>query len=347
MIFGRSGRSRTLGVDVGSTHVKVVEVDHSRGTPRLRRAGVRRLADGSGGPAGFAARAAAALRRLVGEGGVSRGRVVCGVGGRDVIVKAVRMGRETEGEGRDAIRREASRHVPFDLEAVELDFHVVDRGGGDSRMTVLVAAARREAVAERLGLLEAAGLEPRVVDAEPIAIHNCLEFNHPEAMVGVVGLAAIGHGHTALNVSHDGTPVLARGVAFGTGDLGRALVDDHGLSPRAAESVLRGREERLPGPLLRTIRRRAGKLAAAVERTSAFLEERAPGTRVGALYLCGGGARVPRLGEVLADRLGVEVHGANPLQALEPEPGALDAVDVDASLPLLVPAVGMALRRTG
>lgn len=352
MIFRRRA-TRTLAVDVGTSHVKIAEVDHSREAPRLRKLGLRGLVNGGrpvgGGVAatGGASEPVAALRKLLGGAGPARRRVVCCVGGRDVIVKAVRMERMSEDESARAIRWEAARHVPFDLDAVELDFHVVDPDGRGSRMTVLLAAARRPVVEERVRLLEEAGLEPSVVDAEPLALHNCLEHNHPEAMQGVVGLAAVGHGHTAFNVSYDGTPVLARSVPFGTAALRRELIERRGIGPERAEAFLRGREERPPRPALRTIRRRAGMLAEAVERTSAFLEERSPGLRLGMLYLCGGGARLLRLQELLADRLGVEVRTANPLQVLGAEPGALDGVDAEATLPLFAGAVGMALRRSG
>lgn len=351
MIFRRRAR-RTLAVDVGTSHVKVAEVDHSGEEPRLLRLGLRALApeptaDGEarGGDGDRTAAAATAVRSLLASFGVARRQVVCAVGGRDVIVKAVRMDRMSAEESEDAIRWEAGRHVPHDLDDVELDVHVVDPGREGPRMTVVLAAARRRVVRERIRLLEAAGLEPTVVDVEPLALHNCLRHNHPESAEGVVGLAAIGHRHTSFHVSYDGTPILVREVPFGTGRLRRALRDGHGLSPEGAEAVLRGREMGAAEAALRDLGRRAERLAYAVQRTSDFLDGRRPGTRVGRLYVCGGGARLPRLRRLLADRLGVEAIPANPLQLLPSAPGALDGVDAEGSLPLFGAAVGMAIRR--
>ena len=344
-MLGLGRRRRTVGVDVGSARLKVAVVDHSRGSPRLQKAGVCSLDDAGGRTAGRG-RVTRAIRSLFEAEGLPRRGVVCGVGGRDVIVKLVRMDRAWEGRGREAIRRRASREVPLDSATVETDVLLVDGDGDSPRMTVLLVAARREVVAARIGLLQAAGLEPGVVDAEALALHNCLEFNHPEAMDGVVGLVCVGHRRTTLNVAEDGTPVLVRDLSFGTGDLRRTLCEEHGMSDGLAEDVLRGRIRPLSRPVARTVRRRARRLAEAVERTSAFLRERASVSGVGSLYLCGGGARLPHLQEVLADRLGVEIFTANPLQALETVPGALDVVEPEEALPLLVPAVGMGLRRS-
>lgn len=338
---------RTVGVDVGSARLKVAVVDHSRGAPRLEKVGVLPVGPEPGRPgnARRQRRAAGAIRSLFEEERLPRRGLVCAVGGRDVIVKLLRLDRGLEGR-RGELRREAARHVPFDAGAVETDVHVVDRGADSERMTVLLVAAKRAVVRRRLRTLEVAGLEPRVVDAEALALHNCLEFNHPEAMEGVVALACIGSERTALNVVEDGTPVLARDVGFGTRDLRRALAVEHGMGERLAEEVVRGAVRPLSVPVAGTIRRRVAELARAVDRASSFLQDRVSASGVGALYLCGGGIRIPRLRAVLADRLGVEILTANPLQLLEPAPGALDSVDVDEALPLLAPAVGMGLRTT-
>lgn len=340
-------RRRTVGVDVGSARLKVAVLDHSRGVPRLEKAGVLSVDRGrpSKGGARRRARAAGAIRSLFEDERLPRRDLVCGVGGRDVIVKLLRMDRELE-ERRGALRRGAARHVPFDAGAVETDVQVMDPGGDSPRMSVLLVAAKRGVVRRRLGTLRAAGLEARVVDVEALALHNCLEFNHPEAMEGVVALACIGSHRTAINVLEDGIPLLARCVAFGTRGVRQSLVVEHGMGDGLAEEVVRGRVRPLSVPVAETIRLRVRELARAVGRSSSFLRARAASLEIGALYLCGGGSRIPRLAAVLADRLGVEIVTANPLQRLEAAPGALDRVDVDEALPLLAPAVGMGLRTT-
>lgn len=358
--FGRA--RKTVGVDVGSSCLKLAVVDHSRGTPRLDAVRVRPLdqgrrsresargsppgGDASGSPADHDG-VVGAVRAVFESGGIPRRGVVCGVGGRDVIVKLVRVDRAWEAEGEEAVRRQAVRQVQLDPGAVETDVHLVDPGGESPRLSVLLAAARREVVEARVGLLEAAGLDTAVVDVEPLAMHNCLEYNHPEAMRGVVGLACVGHERTAINVVADGTPVLVRHVSFGVGALRRALTSEHGMSAPEARDALRaggGTPDRAVGE---TVRRRVRRLARALERTSEFLEDRTAGPGLGVLWVCGGGAGLPGLRDGLAERLGIEVLGANPIQRLDHAPGALDALPVERSLPLLVPAVGMGLRRSG
>lgn len=359
------GRGRkTVGVDVGSACLKLAVVDHSRGSPRLEQVRVRPLGregvspavDGSpaavgGGASGGTAAGrdgvSGAIRALFESEGLPGRDVVCGVGGGDVIVKTVSVDRAWEAEGPEAVRRQVLRQTQLDPRSVVTDVHLLDPGGESPRLSVLLAAARRKVVEARVELLEEAGLDPSVVDVEPLAVHNCLEYNHPEAMTGVAGVACVGHERTAISVMDDGTPMLVRHVSFGTRALRRTVAAEHGMSARESRDALRA-DQGAPDPAVgKTLRRRALELARALERTSEFLEERTAGPGPGVLWLCGGGAVLPHLREALAERLGIEVRGANPIQRLDHVPGALDASRVEGALPLLVPAVGMALRRSG
>lgn len=349
MIFGFGRNGRTVGLDVGSSFLKVAVVDHSRDYPQVEKVGLRPLAADAivEGDVRDRSVVAETIDSLFEEEGISQRRVVSSVGGRDVIVKLVQMDRMPEEDARDVIRWEAAQHVPFDIDEVELDFEIVDPEGEGLEMTVLLVAVKRDLVRDRIALLETAGLEPEVVDAEPFALHNALEFNHPDAMQGVVGVACVGHDRTALNVIEDGTPVLTRNLAFGTSDLRDAVTAEHDLGGQDPEGLLQGRADLIPDPIRETIRSRLQKLVRGIERASVFLETQERGTALGALYLCGGGARVPGIADLLADRVGVETTIANPVQALDPKPGAFDYVEIDQVYPLLMPAVGMALRSPG
>jgi type IV pilus assembly protein PilM len=64
-----------------------------------------------------------------------------------------------------------------------------------------------------------------------------------------------------------------------------------------------------------------------------------------AVYVCGGGARIPGLTDALGARLRLTVEQANPLSALTIRDGALDSLVTDEVAPLLMLPVGLALRQ--
>src|SRR5690606_10011343 len=93
---------------------------------------------------------------------------------------------------------------------------------------------------------------------------------------------------------------------------------------------------------------RAEELAMGIERALAFMAmDGMAGSGVGTLYLSGGGARLPRLADVISDRLRCRVEVANPLQRLRVHPDAGSQVPGDALAPMLMLPIGLALRTAG
>ncbi len=77
-------------------------------------------------------------------------------------------------------------------------------------MEVLLVAAKRELVDNKVALIDDAGLEATVIDVDAFALHNAFEHNYPGAMQGIIALVNIGHETTNVNILEDGVPILPR-----------------------------------------------------------------------------------------------------------------------------------------
>jgi type IV pilus assembly protein PilM len=232
------------------------------------------------------------------------------------------------------------------MESVELDFQILDPDSDGLEMSVLLVAAKRELVENKLRLLTDAGLNPAIVDVDAFALHNAFEVNYPDAMQGVVGLVNIGHEVTNINLLDDGVPILTRDITVGTRRFREDLQRERGLGAEEAEELLKG-FDRSPH-LDAVIESRGDEIATGIERASAFLASSSrPGAQLRAVYTCGGGARIPGLNEALAARLRMTVEQANPLANLKVRDGALDSLVVDEVAPLLMLPIGLALRTVG
>jgi type IV pilus assembly protein PilM len=265
------------------------------------------------------------------------------VGGRDVIIKKIQMDRMTEAEARSVIRWEAEQHVPFDMENVELDFQVLDPEGEGLQMTVLLVAAKRELVENKVSLLAEAGLTPSIIDVDAFAIHNAFEVNYPDEMRGVVGLVNIGHEMTNINILEDGIPVLTRDLPIGTRRFREDMQRERGISADEADQLLQGHERNeLLDPFLES---RGEELAVGIERAAAFLQSASrSATGISRLWLTGGGGRIPGLAKVLGDRLRLPVELANPLARVRVAEGVFATMNPDEISPLLMLPIGLALR---
>ncbi|HEX9705142.1 MAG TPA: type IV pilus assembly protein PilM [Gemmatimonadales bacterium] len=346
-LFGLFGSKKSsVGLDVGSGIIKLVVVDHAGSEPQVVKVATTEVAadaivEGEVMDPGLVAEA---IRGLFSAAGVRQKRVVTAVGGRDVIVKKIQMDRMKEGDAREVIRWEAEQHVPFDMANVELDFQILDPDAEGLQMNVLLVAAKRELVDSRVALLGEAGLSPAVIDVDAFAIHNAFEINHPDAMQGVVGLVNIGHEVTNVNILEDGIPTLTRDLSVGTRRFREDLQREKGLSAEDSEQVIQGQQQ--SGDLQGYVEAHGEEVAVGVERAAAFLAtaSRSAGG-LARVYTSGGGARIPGLNEVLANRLRVPVEVANPLGGLRVKDSVFETVEVDSIAPLLMLSVGLALRR--
>ncbi|KPK06862.1 MAG: hypothetical protein AMS20_03895 [Gemmatimonas sp. SG8_28] len=345
-LFGLGRSKTTVAIDVGSGLMKLVAIDHSRGEPEIARVAVAPVIGSAivEGEIMDPDIVADTIQGLFRSAGISNKRVVVAVGGRDVIVKKIQVDRMKESEAFDVVRWEAQQHVPFDIEAVELDFQILDPEESGMQMDVLLVAAKRDLVEEKTQLLAQAGLEPAVVDVDAFALHNAFEVNYPDAMRGGVALLNIGHEVTNVNILLDGVPLLTRDLAVGTRKFREDLQRERGMSAEEADGLLRGYE--LTSDLQPFLENRGEEIAVGLERASAFLQT-ATGDIAGVerVYCCGGGARVPGLIDTLAQRLRMPVQAATALQRLQAKDGVFDSLNADEVGPLLMLATGLALRK--
>lgn len=343
-LFGRG--TTTVGLDIGSGLIKLVQISHRGSEPELTKVAYTSVVNDAivEGEVMDPAVVADAIRELMASSGIKTKQVVTAVGGRDVIIKKILMDRMQEAEARTVIRWEAEQYVPFDMENVELDFQILDPEGDGLQMTVLLVAAKRELVDSKVALLNDVGLDPIVIDVDAFALHNAFELNYPDAQKGVVGLVNIGHETTNVNILEDGVPVLTRDIPAGTRRFREDMQRERGLSAEEADRLLQGSESNeILDAFLKT---RGEELAVGIERAAAFLQSASRSAQgISRLFTTGGGARIPGLNRILADRLRLPVQQANPLERLRYDASVFEGYDIDQVAPLLMLPIGLALRK--
>lgn len=335
-------RKRTsVGLDIGSRFVKLVLLDHGGDSPEIGEVAVCPTPRGAivDGEIVDRETVAETVRRLLRETSVKPREVVVALGGHDVFIKRVDMPRLKAGEAHRAIRREARRHVPFDLDGVLLDFQILHPPDPDAPMEVLLAAAKRARVEDRVALLAEAGVRAAVMDVEAFALHNAFAHNHPEALDGVAALVNVGHDVTNLNVIEGGIPVLTKDLPLGSRKVAESLQREFGLSAGEADRVLQGRQ-----PMDGVQRVVADGVAMGIRRASAYLGGRRKGAGIGRIFLSGGGACMPGMAEVLAHRVRIETRLVNPFARVPLRADVRERWVVARAAPMLFLPIGLALR---
>ena len=343
-LFGLGGSKSTVALDIGSGLMKLAAVDHSKDEPVLTKVAVTpvladAIVEGEIMDPGIVADT---IEGLVKTAGLKVKRVAVAVGGRDVIIKKIQVDRMNEVDAYEVVRWEAQQHVPFDIEAVELDFQILDPDGEGLQMDVLLVAAKRDLVEDKVQLLSQSRLQLALVDVDSFALHNAFEVNYPEAMEGVVALLNIGHEITNVNIVNQGIPLLTRDLNIGTRKFREDLQRERGMTAEDADALLRGYE--MTDDLEPFVRSRGEEIAVGLERAAAFLETTVEGGSLERIYVCGGGSRIPGLMDVIGQRVSMPIELASAFQRLQVGPNVFDTINADEVGPLMMLATGLALR---
>jgi type IV pilus assembly protein PilM len=345
-----------VGLDVGSDRLKVVELIRSGRTYRLSRMATHpspASAFRDGVPAS-PEEVGGQIRALFDKAGVRADRVVVGAGGQNVTVREVRVPPMTAQELTAAVRYEAERYLPYNVQDVHMDYQVMGESTEDGRrmLDVIVVATRRDVVQRIVETVEAARLEPAIMDVESFALFRSLMVDGAEARTVV--FIDLGAEASDIVISEGKRLRLTRNIPIGGNTLIHALQETLSVDNAAAKAMLEERAEILDENVIPddltvqrihdTIAPQIGDLVTEIRRSLDYYQTRARAAVVSQVTLTGGLARLKNIGRVLAAELGVPVEVGNPFAGLEVAPAAF-APEVLASMgPVMAVAVGLALR---
>lgn len=187
-----------IGLDIGSIAITAVQLEACRGGTRvcaIAREPLPTLRDGTA-PRGEAI--IAAIRRVLDEHPFTTRRVAAALPASAVQLRAARLPRDRR-NARALVRQAIRRLVPIDPDDAVCDAHVDDgaSGAADDAIEVLVAAAPRSAVDDRVRLIADAGAEPAVIDLDVFALHNACEANY-DRTPGLTVLLDLGAGRVRV-----------------------------------------------------------------------------------------------------------------------------------------------------
>lgn len=277
--------------------------------------------------------------------GLRRARVAAAVSGTAVIVKRLTMPPMSAQELADTMPLEAEQYIPFPLADVQLDFQVLDgpRALPAEALDVLLVAARRDRVAERLAAMTATGRAPVVLDVEAFALANAYEANYSDRPEPLVVLVHVGHRGTIVCLVEHGQVAFTRDLNIGGASYLDAITRDLGLDATGAARLLR-QEHLNDEATMSVVRDIHLQLMLEIRKTIDFHRASSAVERVSRVVLSGGACQIDGLRHLLAAELEVEVEVVDPFRQIT---RSTRVVGNNADGPAYAVAVGLALRREG
>jgi type IV pilus assembly protein PilM len=343
MVFGRKS---SIGLDIGSGYLKVVQLKDTKGGYELELFDMLPLppeliVDGS---IIDSLRLIDSLKELLKKAKIKTKDAVISIAGHSsVIIKRVSLPEMSEEELSESIKFEAEQYIPFDIEDVNLDFQILGPKEEAGQMDVMLVAVKKDIINEYLSVVKEAGLNPLIVDVNSFALENIYEVNYeiePDKNIAIVN---IGASTINMNILKGGISVFTRDSAVGSNLHTEALQREFNLTYETAERLKKGEavENVSPQDALSVMDLASEEIIGEVNRSLEYFHE-----DINEVILSGGCALVKDFPKLLAEKIGIEVKVMEPLKNIK-IPKRFDITYIEEMVPMAVVAAGLALRRPG
>lgn len=353
MLFSKS--KSHLGVDIGTSNIKIVQLHPEDGKFMLETYGLVNVSfqiTNKDNPAAIS-QAAQTLKTLMRKAGVTTDKVVASLPNSSVFTSVIEMPKMSESELKSAIEFEAKKYVPLPLEEVALSWSVLEqkkakithdtnlgslKNAQDSKSKILLTAVPTTVIDNYVKVFQEAGLEPQALEIEALAMIRSVIGTDTDLSL----LIDIGAKSTTINLVDEGYLRISKNLNIGGDTVTTSIAQSLSVNFSRAEQFkkdfgLSSQGQQIPAvmrPILDIIKNEAQQLISLVE---------SRGERVSKIILSGGGSKLPHLTEYFS-LFGKPVSLANPWTEVV-YPVKLKPVVEPLGLNLAV-ALGLSMRHT-
>jgi type IV pilus assembly protein PilM len=357
-LFGKKKEERfegMLGVDIGTSGIKVVEISPEKGRLRLSRYGYSE-------PAG---------RKIMKESSMKAGKAVASLPSSKIfhVMITLPVPKDPKEDLKPLIEAQAKKLIPLPLEEMILDSNILDKDllpkheakpaakkktdepeipvpeampqdKSKKYIRVLLTGAPKVLVSKYVEIFRQAKIELVSLETEIFAVIRSL-VGKDKSRIMIVDMGAE---RTNIAVVDKGIPYLTRGIKSGGAAVTQALAASMGVSFEEAEAMKRDlahkQSQGLPAPLEEAIKPIVHEIRYALQLYAD--QEFHDNSTVEKIIITGGSSHVPGLITYLTAALNVNVYHGDPWARVATPPEARPVLDEVG--PRLAVAIGLAMR---
>lgn len=346
--FNRKLKKGLVGVDVGCSSVKLLELSMKSGHYKVESYANVRLPEGTVVDNNIidAEALSDALQMAVDVGNPSTDLAAFAMSNTQVIYKTLEMDRDLSDDEREVqIRLDAEQYIPFPLDEVSLDFELLPTKPKQTDQVYVRLVATRTENLDAIGdALSYAGLTPKVVDVENLVLERAFAMFSGTLPLSAKTVAILDVGHTTMNLSvlADGSVIYTKEQMLG----GKQLILDaqyrYSISYAEAEALLQDHQAipdyqtEIIDPFMSAVLDQATRALKVFFASSSH-------NQVDHIVLAGGVANLSGLAGYLQSELGYRVTVAYPFLNMSYSP-QVNVNKFEQDAPALMLALGAALR---
>ena len=333
-LFSNKGSADTnyLGVDIGGSSIKVVELTNNNGRAQLVTYGyLERSLSGEAKLVDQPDKAAEMLKKVLTQAKTVSKRAVTALPATAVFSSVISISEITKKDlsspkkVTEAVERAATKVLPLPLAEMILDWKILDaenlmkpkdgeKVGKDEKiknLQVLLTGAAKVVVQKYIEVFKKAGLELISLETESFALARSL-VGKDKSIVALVDIGAV---NTDISIIENTIPLLNRSLVVGGLEITKQIKNSLNISLEQSEQFKRDLastddSEELPEAIMKPIQ----AIIDEVEYSINFYLEQPENKdkRVERIVLSGGTANMYNLPKIFTDKLGIRAFVGNP-----------------------------------
>ena len=349
-MFFLNKKKEVIGIDIGSSSIKLLQLKEQKGVYTLLNAGIvplpsEAIVDNTLMDSFLIVEA---VKKLITSLGVKVKDVACSISGNSVIIRKIILPAMSPEELEEQITWEAEQYIPFDINDVNIDFQILSPDVVDpSKMNVLLVASKKDIINDYVVVFNEAGLQLSVVDVDSFAVQNTFEINHDIKPEEIIALVNIGASVMNINVVKNGITLFTRDVQMGGNLYTEEIQKQMGVGSTDAESMKMLVHETFDPELVSVIGKVNENITQEIRRSLDFYNSTANDDRVTGVYLSGGCSKIYNLLKAINEKLSLPVEMINPFAKLKYSEKDFDPEYLQEIGPFMAVTVGLAIRRVG
>lgn len=299
-----------LGIDVGVSSIKVVELTKDSSAWELIAAGIAPTP-----PPGLVSdlprdltSVSQALGKLLAEAKITEKNVVLSLPEEKVYTRLVSFPPLSDQEIASAVGWQIEGYIPISKKDAIYDHQIV--GKSDRGVEVLIIAAPKMVVQKYMKVLELANLVPAAIETELLALSRSVAPPKKRSLVIDFGATS-----TDIAVVVDNKLMFSRSVGTAGQALTRALARGIGVEEIRAEEYKKTyglTEDKLEGKIKEILSPLILGIVDEIKKAMGYWRQDHENLIIESVILCGGTTALPALSPILAASLGIEVTIGNP-----------------------------------
>ena len=347
-MFGAGNNNKLIGVDIGESAVKLVQLARSGKSYTVQNVAIEPVHRSLfvEGQVLDAEQVGALIKQSLREHKINAKEAVACVNFSEVISKRMMVRSDLrDRELEQWIEFEVDKFVPFPVADLNIDYHFVEAKADGPEREIQVVACRRQTVEHISSCVEHAGLTPVAIDVA----HNALErASRPvvQSMSGggvndLTAIVDIGMSSSRFYVFAGDNMVYQREEPFGGGTLVANAASEYSMSEDKAHQAIY--QKKLPSSYTENVLKPYIKLMLKeIERGLLSFEASGVDGQISRILLAGGSSRVGGLDKIVHKRIRVDVRALDPLSLFKVG-RKLDSEELRSQAPQLALACGLAM----